>query len=148
MTTRAARATLTAVASLAVAGLAAGCGVAHPGITNGAVSGCFKSLPVARSAVHDPTAHLIGVHRVAADQVPHRLKNPPPLPGGLGTPSELDTTVCAVAFKGPFAAAQVTGALPGATGEYAVVLVDAKKLDVVASYVGDHLPRTLRGRTV
>ena len=126
----------------ALAGGVAGCGVAQPGITNGAVSGCFKSLPAARAAVHDPHAHLIGVHRLAADQVPSRLNTQPALPG------EADTTVCAVAFKGPFGAGQVTGARPGAAGTYAVVLVSEKKLVVLASYVGDHLPHNLRGRIV
>ena len=119
-----------------------GCGVAHPGITNGAITGCFQSLPPARAALHDTSAHLIGVHRLAADQIPARLRSQPSLPG------ELDTTVCAVAFKGPFMAGQVTGAQPGEAGEYAVVLVNATRRTVVASYVGDHLPHNLKGRTI
>ncbi|MCU4186942.1 hypothetical protein K6U06_21430 [Acidiferrimicrobium sp. IK] len=129
-------------AVLAASVAAAGCGVAHPGITNGAVSGCFKALPAARAAVHDPGAHLLGVHRLPADAVPARLKSQP------STPGEIDTTVCAVAFKGPFSAGQVAGAAPGAYGRYAVVLVNATKLTVLRSYVGDRLPRNLKGRTL
>lgn len=125
-----------------VALTASGCGLIHPGLSNGAITGCFKALPAAKTAVHDKGARLLGVHRLSADQVPQRLKALQTVPG------ENDTTVCAVAFKGTFAAGQVTGARPGAAGPYAVVLVDAKKLVVLLSYVGAQLPKALRGRFV
>ena len=132
------------VAILALGALAAvlpACGLSRPGITNGAVTACFKSRPAARAAVHDTKAHLIGVHRLTADELPARLRAP-------HVPAEADATVCAVAFRGSFRAGQVTGAPGGATGRYAVVLVSEKHLDVVGSYVGDQLPRSLKGRIV
>ncbi len=138
--TGARRAVLAATVLLGVLGT--GCGVVNPDIGSGAVSDCFKSLPAARTAVHSASAHLLGVHRLTADDFPKRLKSI------AGLPAELDTTVCAVAFKGAFAPGQVEDAQNTVPGTYAVVLVDERKLTVVAAYVGTHLPRNLKGRTV
>ncbi|MBO0732594.1 MAG: hypothetical protein J2P57_25260, partial [Acidimicrobiaceae bacterium] len=44
------------------------CGV-RPGISNGSVSACFRALPTARAAIHDPSARMIGLHRLRVDQV-------------------------------------------------------------------------------
>ena len=121
---------------------AAGCGAPHVGISNGSISACYRALPAARSAVHDPKARLVGVHRVPADHIPPRLRSITSLP------HELDVAVCAVAFRGTFAAGQVTGARPGASGKYAVVIITTKHLKILASYVGDRLPRSFRGKLV
>lgn len=135
------RAGLSAVVAVVAAtcGLA-GCGVPHPAMSNGAVTGCYRALPEARTAVHLAGARLLGVHRLSADEVPARVRT---LPAVAGDP---DTVVCAVAFQGQFVAGQVTGARPTVNGRYAVVLIDAKRLQVLTSYVGDQLPRALRGR--
>jgi hypothetical protein len=63
-------------------------------------------------------------------------------------PKELDTTVCAVAFQGRFAPGQVAGAGSTASGKYAVVLITTKHLRILASYVGNRLPRSFRGKLV
>jgi len=98
---------------------------------------------VATAAVHDKTAHVIGVHRVSAAKVRDRL--PPAAQAQLS--ADLGSSVCAVAFKGHFAPGQVAMAPPGVAGTYAVVLVTSQHLDLLRSVVLDHLPRTL-GRRV
>jgi hypothetical protein len=137
---RAAGRLLAAVAgTVALAGAGAACS-ASTGLTNNTVAGCVRSLPVATAAIHDDHAKLLGVHRVSADRLPARVK--------AGLPREDDTTVCAIAFRGTFAAGQVTDARAGATGTYAVVLVDARRLTVVGSFVGSKLPKGLKGHLI
>jgi hypothetical protein len=133
----------TTLAVLAAAGLA-GCGTPHPGLSNGSVSACYRALPVARKAVNDTHADLIGVHRVPIDKVSGHL----PAAADSALQGEDDTSVCAVAFKGTFAAGQVLLAPPSVKGTYAVVLVGTKHLNVVASAVLDHLPHFLGKRTL
>jgi hypothetical protein len=131
------RRSLAAVAGAAVVvGLAAGCSGPHPSlnINGGAINGCFRDLPVAVQALHATAKpQFRGVHRVPLDVLRKHL--PQLLPKG-----ENDTVVCAFAFHGQFGPGQVDKAPPDATGTYAVVLVDAKTLRVVQSYVGDRLP--------
>jgi hypothetical protein len=93
-------------------------------------------------ALHDPKAKLLGVHRIAADKVVSHL--PPADRGNV----DQDTTVCSVAWQGTFAAGQVTLAQPGASGDYAIVLVTSRHLKVLASYVLQSIPKRLRGRFV
>ncbi len=131
---------LLAVAAVAVVAGGAACGPPHPSLSNHSVSTCYRALPAAAAAVHDPKAHLLGVHRVPAD----RLHMGPAAP----IPADNDTVVCAVAFAGSFRSGQVTAAGADASGRYAVVLVTAKHLRVLASYVGDQLPRSFGGRLV
>jgi hypothetical protein len=59
-----------------------------------------------------------------------------------------DTSVCAVAFKGPFAPGQVSLAPPDLTGRYALVLVSSRNLHVLAAAVLSELPRSLGKRTI
>lgn len=135
------RAALTRVAAAGLVALAAaGCDAGTATVSNGSVAGCAKALPTAVAAVHEPRARLLGVHRVPADRLPARVR--------AALPPEDDRLVCAVAFRGHFDAGQVSGARPAATGPIAVVLVDAARLKVVASYVGDRLPRGLAGHLV
>jgi hypothetical protein len=132
------------LAPLVVAAVAvSACGVPHPPISNGTVSGCYRALPAAQSAVHDRRAKLLGVHRVPADRVRAGA-----LSAGVSLPPDQDTIVCAVAFQGTFRPGQVTAAQAGATGRYAVVLVTSSHLRVLASFVGDQLPRSFRGHLV
>jgi hypothetical protein len=56
--------------------------------------------------------------------------------------------VCALAFKGKFAAGQVDLAPPTEHGSYAVVLVSSRHLNLVASVVLVNLPRSLGKRTL
>lgn len=117
---------------------------AGPGLSNGSVSGCYRAIPTARSAVHDKKATLIGVHRVPTDQVRAHL----PVSAQLYMTSENDTVVCAVTFKGTFGRGQVDLAPATEGGPYAVVLVTSRHLHLVGAAVLDHLPRSLGGRTV
>jgi hypothetical protein len=121
-----------------------GCTNARPGVSNGSVSSCYRAIPVAKAAVHDNHATLIGVHRVPADTVKRRL------PASVQTQlaNEDDSVVCAVAFKGTFAAGQVDMAPPAQHGSYAIVLLTSKRLDLVGSVVLGSLPKSLGGRTV
>jgi hypothetical protein len=135
--------------ALLVAGLlvaaTAGCGAAPtPGLSNGSVSACYRAIPTARQAIHDQRATVIGVHRVAADRVKAHL--PPSAQSRLS--GDNDTTVCAIAFHGKFAAGQVDLAPPGDAGSYAVVVVSSKKLKLIDSAVLNHLPRFLGRRFV
>ena len=117
---------------------------ATPGITNGSVSVCYRAIPVAKSAIHDDKAKLIGVHRVPVDQVRGHL----PQAAQFELAADDDTSVCALAFKGTFAAGQVDLAPPDQNGGYALVLVSSKKLQLVASVVLLHLPHAFGGRTL
>jgi hypothetical protein len=124
--------------------LLASCGAPHPGLSNGSVSACYRAIPTARAAVHDAHATLIGVHRVPADQVKDHLS--PAAQAELA--GDVDTTVCAVSFKGTFAAGQVALAPTSERGKYAVVLVTSRRLRLLVSSVLDDLPRALGGRTI
>lgn len=130
------------LAALAMIAISAGCGTPTPGVSNGSVSACYRALPVGRAAIHEPTAHLIGVHRIPVDKVRSHL--PPAAKAELA--AENDTAVCAMAFHGKFAPGQVDKADPASSGSYAVVLVSSRKLHLVGSVVLDSLPRALGGR--
>ena len=136
---------LAARAAAAVVAIALGvplgaCSAGQTTIGSASVAGCAQALPTAVDAVHQARARLLGVHRVPADRLPARIRQ--------GLPPGDDRTVCAVAFRGTFAAGQVTGARPGASGIIAVVLVDARHLQVLGAYVGDRLPHGLAGHLV
>ena len=113
-----------------------------PTLSNGSVSACYRAIPTASGALHEPKAKLLGVHRIAADKVVAHL--PPADRGNV----DQDTTVCAVAWQGTFAAGQVTQANASSTGNYAIVLVTSRHLQVLASYVLQSIPKRLRGRFV
>ena len=125
-----------------VAGLA-GCSHA-PGVSNGSVSVCYRAIPVGRTAIHDPSAKLVGIHRVPVDHVPTRLPSSVPTTAAVDD----DTTVCAMAFKGNFAAGQVDLAPPTQHGTYAIVLVTSKGLKLVRAFVVAKLPTSLGGRKI
>jgi hypothetical protein len=126
------------------AALLAGCGAPRPGVSNGSVSACYRAIPTARVAVHDTHATMIGVHRVPADKIRSHL--PPPAQAELA--SEDDSQLCAVAFKGDFAAGQVDLAPLNEQGSYAVILVSSRDSRLVGSAVLTHLPPSLGKRTV
>jgi hypothetical protein len=121
-----------------------GCGAPHPGLSNGSVSVCYRAIPAARTVVHDTHATLISVHRMPADRIRGQLS--PQAQVTLST--ENDTSICAVAFKGPFAAGQVALTPQNQTGRYAVVLVTSRQLHVVAAALLDQLPPSLGKRTI
>src|SRR5262249_47715102 len=132
------------VAGLVCAILLGACGTAHPGISNGSVSACYRAIPTARAAVRKPHVSVVGVHRVPADLVRGEL--PPAAQTVLV--GDNDTTVCAVSFKGPFTPGQVALAPSNERGRYAVVLVTSRHLHLLASVLLDRLPRSLGRRTV
>jgi hypothetical protein len=131
-------------AAIAASFLAAACNGPTPVVSNGSVSACYRAIPVGRTAIHDPKARLIGVHRIPADQVRSRL--PPAARAELA--AENDTAVCAMAFKGTFNAGQVNLAAPEQHGDYALILVSSRKLDLIGAVVLDHLPKAFGGRTI
>jgi hypothetical protein len=141
---RRARPVMALVAVLATAAGLASCGAPHPGVSNGSVSVCYRAIPSARSALHTSRATLIGVHRIPTDQVRSHL----PAAAQAELAAESDTVVCALSFKGTFAAGQVELAPPTQQGSYAVVLVSSRHLHLVAAVVLTQLPSSLGRRTV
>jgi hypothetical protein len=131
-----------AVATVAVGLGLAGAGCSKPDLSGltGSVSACYRAIPVATQAVHDPKARLLGVHRVPAGKVVVHL------PVADQTMVQGDAVVCAVAFKGPFTAGQVDKARSSDQGPYAVVLVSSRRLQLVASFVLTTLPKRFQGR--
>jgi hypothetical protein len=131
-------------AGLAAVVLLAGCGTPRPGLSNGSVSACYRAIPAARTVVHDRGATLVSVHRMSADRVRGQLSSD----AQLALSNDNDTSVCAVAFKGPFGAGQVALAPPDLTGRYALVLVSSRGLHVLAAAVLSQLPPALGKRTI
>jgi hypothetical protein len=131
-------------AGLILLGLLTGCGTPRPGLSNGSVSACYRAIPAARAIVHDNHAVLISVHRIPADRVRGQLSSE----AQMALSNENDTSVCAVAFKGTFAAGQVALAPSQEAGGYALVLVTSRHLHVLASAVLDQLPHSLGKRTI
>jgi hypothetical protein len=77
---------------------------------------------------------LIGVRRVSAATLKQRIPNDTKL---AALPNQ---ELCVFAFQGPFVAGQVTGAVGGATGQYAVIAVTSKRPEVVQAIVTNQLP--------
>jgi len=145
MTTYSVRRLLAPVVPVAIGiALLAGCGAPHPGVSNGSVSACYRAIPVAKAAVHDKHATMIGVHRIPVDKLRAHL----PASAQAELASEDDSQVCAVAFKGTFAPGEVDLAPAGEQGSYAVVLVSSRNSDLIGSAVLTHLPDLLGKRTV
>ena len=132
-----------ALAVAAAAGVISACGGPTPGVSNGSVSACYRAIPAGRAALHEKSAHLIGVHRVPIDQVRSHL----PESARAQLAAENDTAVCTMAFRGTFQPGQVDQAPPAAQGSYALVLVSSRKLHLVAAVVLTDLPRAFGGRT-
>jgi hypothetical protein len=134
--------TLATVAVLAL--MLGSCGTAHPGISNGSVSACYRAIPTARAALGNGHANLVGVHRIPADSV--RAHLPPSAQSMLA--ADEDTTVCALSFRGQFMPGQVNMAPPNQKGRYAIVLVTSRHLRLLATVVLDQLPASLGKRTI
>jgi hypothetical protein len=126
------------------AALVTGCGAPRPGVSNGSVSACYRAIPTAKAALNDSHATMIGVHRVPAD----KLRSDLPVLAQAELGNEDDSQLCAVAFKGNFAAGQVDLAPSNEQGPYAVVLVSSRDSRLVGSAVLAHLPPSLGKRTV
>lgn len=138
------RRALAAMVGLAAAMGVAGCGAPAPGVSNGSVSACYRAIPVGRNALHNPSAKLIGVHRVPVDAVRSHL----PAGARAELAAENDTAVCAMSFHGVFAPGQVDLAPASQQGDYALILVSSRKLHLVATFVLKQLPRAFGGRTL
>lgn len=131
-------------AALAALLLATSCSSTRPGVSNGSVTVCYRAIPVAKMALHDNHATLIGVHRVAVDHVRSEL----PQAISAEMTAENDKVVCAVAFKDNFVPGQVDLAPGTEQGQYAVVLVTSRHLHLVRSFVLAQLPSAFGKRTV
>lgn len=134
--------TAVALAAALVSAGVTGCGVAYPRLSNHSVSDCWQAVPVAHAAVHDSRATVIGVHRVPVDSVVGELSSS----ARATLVGDNDTAVCAVALHGDFASGQVSLATAGESGHYAIVLVSARRLRVLASVVVNDLPNALGRR--
>lgn len=126
------------------AAAALGSSCSSSAVSNQTVSVCYRAIPVGKADVHDSHATLLGVHRVSADSLRSRL--PAAAQAELGTGDS--TAVCAMEFKGSFGQGQVDLAPATESGDYAVVIVTAKKLQLLGSFVLDHAPKGFGGRTV
>ena len=111
------------------------CGTPHLGLSNGAVSACYRAIPTAEVAVHDASAHLVGVHRVPVDKAAAAVPT-----AVSSTSADDDTAVCAVVMHGNFAPGQVTLAPSHARGDYAVLLIAISDLKLLGATVVDHVP--------
>lgn len=137
------RAALVGLVVLAI-GMATACGgPTHPVLPQGSVDTCYRAIPTARAALHDPDARMIGIHRVRISKVAPSL----PRDARARLPADRNMEVCAVAFRGEFAPGQVELAPPVASGRYAVALVGTKHLQLLATAVLTDLPSAL-GRRV
>jgi hypothetical protein len=96
---------------------------------NTSASPCFRALPAADGAVHRK-GRLVGVRVVDTGELEHKV----PDASALG-----HRRLCGVAYRDDYTSGEVTGAPPGQTGRYALVLVDRAQR-VVAAYVLDALP--------
>jgi hypothetical protein len=132
---------LATLAALLGTGLAA-CSTPHPSISNGSTSACYRAIPTATDAVHVKGAKLVGVHRISTERL--RQKLPSMARGQL--PPQVDTTVCAVVFRGTFKPGDVDRTQPGASGSYAIVLVTSAKLQLVTSFLVAKVPAALGRR--
>jgi hypothetical protein len=126
-----------AAAALAIAIALAGCAGARNMLGTSA-SSCFEALPGANDAVHRQ-GHLVGVRRLPASVLQQRL----PRSASLDALSP-KSSLCVFAFRGPFVSNQIVSALPGVSGNYAVVAFNGTKPGVVAAFVVDHLPTRFR----
>jgi hypothetical protein len=115
------------------------CGSGGVDIGSRSVTACYRAIPVARAAVKDPTARLLGVHSMVARHLHAAVLT------RLTTALPPNDPLCVVALGGPFGVGQV-GVASGAAGRYAVVVVTSRRLEVVGVLVTDHLPRRFGGR--
>jgi hypothetical protein len=97
-------------------------------------SPCFRSLPTARSAVHD-NGRLVGVHRVGRTRLLQafpRAALPP------------DREFCAVAFSDDYSSDKVDHPAGSPIGKYAVVLVTMRGTTPLQTFLVDTVPPQLR----
>ena len=99
-------------------------------------SACFRSLPVARSAVRD-SGRLVGVHRVKRATV---LKAFPK----ASLPADRD--FCAVGFSGDYTNTKVDKPAGAPIGKYAIVIVNLRGTTPLQTYLVDNVPFRLRHR--
>ena len=119
----------------AAVGLLAGCAGPRNSL-NTATSRCFRALPAARATVQN-RGHLVGVRSVLATKLARRLPQAAPLDR---------QRLCAIAFRGPYAAGEIPLADPPGPGTYAIVAVDTDGATVLASFVVSDLPLRFRHR--
>jgi hypothetical protein len=123
------------LAALVVVALAPACGAPHLGLSTSSANTCYRAIPPAKAAVHDGSAHLVGVHLVPVDKARAEIY------GAALAGKDDDASVCVVVLHGTFSAGQVTLAPPLAEGHYAVLLISISHLGVVGAVVLDDVPR-------
>ena len=120
-------------AAVVAALVASGCGGPRNSL-NTSESVCFRSLAVAREAVHH-RGKLIGVRRVSPQALERHLPE-------TGTVPRDDA--CLVVFRGDYKPGDVDGARPPAAGRYAMVAVTTGQPILLGARVSDHPPLHLR----
>lgn len=96
-------------------------------------SACFRAIAPAHRAVHHGT--LMGVRKADIEQLRRHI----PAAAQLG-----DTTVCLVAYRGPYTAGSVQSQVGDQSGNYAIVAVELKRDTVLAAFVTQRLPVRFR----
>lgn len=99
-------------------------------------SPCFRSLPTARSAVHD-NGRLVGVRRVERKTVLRSFADAP-LPPGRG--------FCVVAFSDDYRNDKVDKPAGSPIGKYAVTIITGRGTTLIKTYLVDELPFRMRHR--
>lgn len=103
---------------------------------NTPASTCFRGLPAAADAV-GRKGTLVGVRSVRRSELSRNLPQARQL-----APEH----VCAIAYRGSFAAGELPRADPAGPGTYAVVVLDTGGAHVLGTYVVDGLPVRFRHR--
>jgi hypothetical protein len=107
----------------------AGCGGPRNAL-NTSESVCFRSIVVAKDAVHHK-GRLVGVHKIAGASLPRHM------PGiTVATRDE----VCLVAFRGDYREGDVEAANPPGAGRYAVVAVTTGAPTLLGARLSDDIP--------
>jgi hypothetical protein len=117
-----------AVCLAAVLAIGTSCAGARNSL-NTTASPCFRALAAADDAVHRK-GRLVGVRLVETEDLAQKV----PEAAALG-----HQKLCGVAYRDDFTSGEVSGATPGHTGHYALVLVDRSQR-VIASFLLDELP--------
>ena len=99
-------------------------------------SACFRSLPTARTAVHD-SGRLVGVRRVSRNTLLHAFPSAQ-LPSG--------NEFCVVGFSDDYRNDKVDRPAGSPIGKYAVVVVTMRGTTALQTFLVDRVPFHLRHR--
>jgi hypothetical protein len=99
-------------------------------------SACFRSLPTARTAVHE-SGRFVGVRRVSRTSVLHAFPS-------AALPADHD--FCVVGFSDDYRTEKVDHPAGSPIGKYAVVVVNMRGTSALQTFLVDKIPFRLRHR--